>query len=98
MITRPKLSLKQAYERVKSALNGKAQPQQTFWFAGDTSETTFSPERGWKPINVFENGALVKEGSGDDYTITVNAMGGYSVIFNSAPAAVDIAILAEKVG
>lgn len=87
-----------AFQRIKSKFNSVAPIQTTFWFTGDTTETTFSPEIGWKPVNVFENGLLVKEGSGDEYTITVDAIGGHSVVFNSAPAAVDIAVIVEKVG
>ena len=58
---------------------------------GDTSETDFLVPANHEPFQVFENGSLKQEGSGNDYTITDNGFN-KTVVFNSAPAAVPIQI------
>ena len=67
-----------------------------FWFDGDTSETDFTLQAGWKPKFVYEAGLIVKEGSGEDYTITFDGFL-YTVVFASAPAAVNIGVMAVEV-
>jgi len=64
-------------------------------FTGDTSETDFALPKGFKPVVVFENGSLVREGSGEDYTVSFDGFV-RTVVFASAPAAVDVTILAER--
>lgn len=59
--------------------------QQQFWFTGDGAETDFAMPRGWKPLHVFNAGALQKEGSGDAYAVTYDGFT-YVVSFAVAPA------------
>lgn len=59
--------------------------QQQFWFTGDGAETAFAMARGWKPLHVFNAGALQKEGSGDDYSVSYDGFT-YTVNFAVAPA------------
>lgn len=59
--------------------------QQQFWFSADGTATDFVMARGWKPLHVFNAGALQKEGSGDEYTVTYDGFL-YTVSFNVAPA------------
>lgn len=58
--------------------------QLPFWFVGDGTETDFLMPKGWKPLFVYDAGALKKEGSGDDYTITFDGFE-YTVSFVVAP-------------
>lgn len=92
-ITKPPLSLR---ERL-AALAGLSPPPQrhTFWFSGDSSTTDFALERGWSPVNVFSDGAIKRPGTGEDYTVAFDGFV-YTVSFSVAPAAVDIAIIAER--
>jgi hypothetical protein len=61
----------------------------TLWFDGDSSTTDFYSDK--KPEQVFEDGALQRPGSTEDYVLTHN---GFQWItrFAVAPAAVDVAI------
>jgi hypothetical protein len=67
---------------------------ETFPFTGDSSETTFTLPNGWKPKFVYSDGVRQREGSGDDYTVTLDVTI-YSVVFNTAPAAVFVDIDCE---
>ena len=58
--------------------------QEQFWFSGDGSETDFAMPKGWKPLHVFNAGALQKEGSGDEYEVVYDGFI-YTVEFNTAP-------------
>ncbi|TKZ18001.1 hypothetical protein FAP39_13675 [Shimia litoralis] len=67
----------------------------TFWVSGDGVTTTFPLPVGWKPVNVFVDGALFRPGAGEDYTVAFDGQV-HAVRLAVAPAAVDIAILAEE--
>lgn len=70
--------------------------QEVFWFEGDASETDFALERGWKPKFVYDAGALQKEGSGDDYTVSYDGFI-YTVVFGTAPGSGnDVGVIAER--
>lgn len=62
-----------------------ASRQQQFWFTGNGSQTAFVMPRGWRPLHVFNAGALQKEGSGNHYTVSFDGFL-YSVTFATAPA------------
>jgi len=54
------------------------------FFIADGALTTFALPALHEPFQVFNAGALVKEGSGDEYTVTDN--GSYkSIVFGVAP-------------
>lgn len=70
--------------------------QEVFWFTGDGTETDFALDRGWKPKFVYDAGALQKEGSGDDYTVSYDGFI-YTVEFGTAPTNLnDIGIICER--
>lgn len=70
--------------------------QYQFWFVGDGTTTGFAMARGWKPLHVFNAGALQKEGSGDEYTVSYDGFI-YTVSFNVAPTNLnDIGVIAER--
>lgn len=71
-------------EELASLRNQGGYTQQQFWFAGDGSETDFAMPEGWKPLHVFNAGALQKEGSGDEYEVVYDGFI-YTVSFNTAP-------------
>jgi hypothetical protein len=88
-ISKPALNLRR--ERAKGAESYRIE---TFAFTGDSSQTTFTLPNGWKPKFVYSNGARQREGSGDDYTVTLD-VSVYSVVFSTAPAAVFVDIDCE---
>jgi hypothetical protein len=53
-------------------------------YAGDASETDFTLPKGMKPYQVFNDGALVREGASEDYTISYDGFA-YTVTFAVAP-------------
>jgi hypothetical protein len=63
----------------------KAATQQQFWFTGTGSLTAFVMTSGWKPLHVFLAGALQKEGSGNQYTVSFDGFL-YTITFAAAPA------------
>jgi len=78
-------------------LRGQPAPETTtFWFSGDSTETDFTINAGWKVENVFVNGSLYRPGSGEDYTVEY---GGFqeTVVFAVAPGVVDIGITAKRI-
>jgi len=79
-ISKPALNIRELLKKGHSKYS-----QVQFWFVGDASETDFQLEHGWKPLHVFDAGALQKEGSGDEYTVSYNGYR-YSVIFSVAPS------------
>ena len=81
-VSKPALSLREKLSELDKPILYK---QEQFWFTGDASETDFEVANGWKPLHVFDGGALQKEGSGDDYTVSV-AGSTYTVAFSVAPA------------
>lgn len=92
-ITKPAINLRS--ELAKLAGIKPAPQQETFWFSGDSSATDFALPQGWRPVNVFSDGALKRPGSGEDYTVSFDGFL-YTVSFSVAPAAVDIGIIAER--
>ena len=81
IVSKPAINLR---EELASLRNQGGYEEQQFWFAGDGSETDFAMEKGWKPLHVFNAGALQKEGSGDEYTVVYDGFI-YTVSFNVAP-------------
>lgn len=61
----------------------------SFFTVGDSSATTFAVTKGFYPHMVYVAGALMRPGTGEDYTVTYDGFA-YSVMFAVAPAAVDI--------
>ena len=90
-VSKPAVNLR---EELADLRNPPRYVQQTFWFEGNSSQTVFPVPQGWKPINVFVDGAIYRPGSGEDYTISFDGFA-YSITFAVAPAAVDVAIIAE---
>tara|TARA_Y100000296_G_C5162568_1_gene252700 strand:+ start:1208 stop:1507 length:300 start_codon:yes stop_codon:yes gene_type:complete len=94
-IEKPAVNLR---EELASLRNQGGYHQEVFWFTGDASETDFALERGWKPKFVHDAGALQKEGSGDDYTVSYDGFI-YTVVFSTAPGnGNDVGIIAEREG
>lgn len=81
IVSKPAINLR---EELAFLRNQGGYEEQQFWFAGDGSETDFAMEKGWKPLHVFNAGALQKEGSGDEYTVVYDGFI-YTVSFNVAP-------------
>lgn len=92
-ISKPALNLRTLLARVESLK--PAARRSTFWTSGNGATTAFALQRGWKPLDVFVNGALMRPGSGEDYTVAFNGFL-YTVTFAVAPSAVDIAFMAES--
>ena len=92
-INKPALNLR---EELTDLRNQPQYTQEVFWFSGDASETDFALGRGWKPKFVYDAGALQKEGSGDDYTVSYDGFT-YTVSFNVAPTSGnDIGVIGVK--
>ena len=62
-IEKPAVNLR---EELASLRNQGGYRQEVFWFSGDSSTTTFSLQKGWKPKFVYVDGSLFREGSGED--------------------------------
>lgn len=62
---------------------------------GDTSTTAFAVIKGWKPLIVFSNGSLMREGTSDDYTLSFDGFV-WTVTFAVAPAAVDVTFVNRR--
>jgi len=92
-ISKPAINLRE--QLAKFAGIKIAPEKQTFFYSGDSSETDFPLPKGWKPVNVFVDGALFRPGSGEDYTISFDGFT-YTVVFSVAPAVVDIGIMSER--
>jgi len=93
LIEKPAVNLR---EELADLRNQPRYVQEVFWFAGDGTETDFALERGWKPKFVYDAGALQKEGSGDDYTVSYDGFI-YTVVFGAAPTNLnDIGIICER--
>ena len=62
-----------------------------FRFTGDASETEFSLPTGWTAFAVYStSGAILLEGSSDDYTVSDNV-----ITFAVAPSAADFTVIGE---
>jgi hypothetical protein len=94
-VSKPAINLRELLAKI-NAIKPAAQ-RYTFWFDGDSSNTTFSLPKGWKPIEVFVNGSIYRPGSSEDYEITYDGFV-YSVEMSVAPAVVDVGIVAEREG
>lgn len=93
IIEKPAVNLR---EELADLRNQPRYVQEVFWFAGDASETDFALARGWKPKFVYDAGALQKEGSGDDYTVSYDGFI-YTVVFGTAPGSGnDVGIICER--
>jgi len=92
-VSKPALNLRE--KLVELAGLSSAPKQETFFYSGDSSQTDFPLPRGWKPINVFVDGALYRPGTGEDYTVNFDGFI-HTVIFAVAPAAVDVGIISER--
>jgi hypothetical protein len=93
IIEKPAINLR---ETLADLANQPRYVQEVFWFSGDASETDFALERGWKPKFVYDAGALQKEGSGDDYTVSYDGFI-YTVVFGTAPGSGnDVGIISER--
>lgn len=68
----------------------------TFWTAGDSSTVTFAVTKGFYPHMVYVAGALMRSGTGEDYTVSFDGFV-YSVVFAVAPAAVDVGFVCWRV-
>ena len=80
-VTKDALNLREKLSELDKPILYK---QEQFWFTGDASTTDFTVAKGWKPLHVFNAGALQKEGSGDEYTVVYDGFI-YTVSFNVAP-------------
>jgi hypothetical protein len=86
-IEKPAIDLREELTSLKAQRRGATLlPQQTY--AGDASTTDFALPRGMKPYAVFNAGSLVREGSGDDYTVSFDGFI-YTVSFAVAPGSGD---------
>lgn len=92
-ITRPARNLLEELAALRAQVAQSA--QEPFWFTGNGATTTFSIPPGWVPKFVHVDGALKREGSGEDYTVTYDGFT-RSVVFAVAPGAVDVGIIAVR--
>lgn len=92
-ITKPALSLRSLLAKLASLR--PAPERTTIWTAGNGTTTTFALPLGWRAENVFVNGALMRPGVGEDYTLTFDGFV-ERVVFAVAPTAVDVAIAAKR--
>ena len=92
-IEKPAINLRE--QLAKLAGFRPAPKQETFFYSGDSSETDFPLPKGWKPVNVFVDGALFRPGSGEDYTISYDGFT-HTVVMAVAPASVDVGIICEQ--
>ena len=91
-VEQPEILLREELVRNR---NSKHQVLSTFLFTGVTAQTTFVMDEGWKPIQVFDDGSLQREGASDEYTLTLD-VSTYSIVFAIPPAnGNNIDVLAE---
>ena len=92
IITKPALNLRALLAQLADL---KPPPlRHTFWTSGDASTTSFDLAAGWVVRDVFVGGSIQRPGAGEDYTVST-ADGVATITFAVAPAAVDIAFMAE---
>lgn len=92
-ISKPALNLR---EELASLRAKTAPPRATFWAVGDSAATTFALARGWKSTDVFVGGAIMRPGADNDHTRNLDGFA-WSITFVVAPAAVNIAMQAERI-
>ena len=85
-ISKPAINLR---EKLSELDRASAPSYQQFRFTGDASATEFSLPIGWTVFAVYDtSGALMLEGSSDDYTVSDE-----TVTFAVAPSAADFVII-----
>ena len=67
-----------------------------FWFEGDNVELKFALPLGWRPVMIFVNGALMREGEQEDYTVKNDGFT-FAISFAVAPAGVNVGVSSERV-
>jgi len=82
LISKPAVNLREELAKAQARAN---YVEQQYWFTGDAATTDFALQYGWKPLHVFNAGAIQKEGSGDDYEVVYDGFT-YTVSFAVAPA------------
>jgi hypothetical protein len=93
IIEQPSKNLREELAALRAIL--AAAQTETFWFTGNSVLTTYALPAGWASRLVFVNGALVRPGVGEAYTLTFDGFI-HRVVFAVAPAAVSIAIIAQR--
>lgn len=84
--TKPAINLRDLLARVAGLeTRGVATPPTTQGFTGDGTTTSFACTAGYKPVVVWKDGVMQREGSGDAYTAIFDGFT-YSVVFAVAPA------------
>ena len=92
-IEKPAVNLR---EELASLRNQGGYQEQQFWFSGDGATTDYAMPKGWKPLHVFDGGALQKEGSGDEYEVVYDGFI-YTISFIVAPTNLnDIGVIGVK--
>ena len=87
-VTKPAVNLR---EELADLRKPTAPSYHQFRFTGDASETEFSLPTGWTAFAVYStSGAILLEGSSDDYTVSDNV-----ITFAVAPSAADFTVVGE---
>jgi len=81
-VTQPPINIRE--ELVKNQ-NSKQQQLTMSFFVGDAVVTTFELPAGYAPFQVFDGGALQREGASEDYTVATDGSVS-SVVFGIPPA------------
>jgi hypothetical protein len=90
IVSKPAVNLREELAKLKSRTS---YVEQQFWYTGDAATTDFALQNGWKPLHVFNAGAIQKEGASDDYEVVYDGFT-YTVSFAVAPAnAADVCII-----
>lgn len=85
-IAKPSLTLRSLLARlvgIETRLNEAPPPP--IKFTGDGSTTSFACTRGYKPVLVWKDGVMQREGTGDAYSVAFDGFI-HSVVFAVAPA------------
>ena len=92
------LRISRAARNIRNLLQRKPSESRlhTFWFDGDNVELDFALPVGWQPVMVFVNGALMREGELEDYTVKNDGFV-LTITFAVAPAGVNIGVSSERV-
>ena len=90
--SKPAINLREELAKAPERIKQFGYLPEQFRFTGDTSETDFDLPAGWKVWAVYDTaGALMLEGATDDYIIEDDG-DHKTVVFSSAPAALDFVI------
>ena len=92
------LRISRAARNIKDLFRGKPREGRphTFWFEGDNAKLDFTLPVGWEPAMVFVNGALMRDGELEDYTVKNDGFV-LTISFAVAPAGVSIGVSSERV-